>query len=51
MPADWEIAYNHYVNRKGFQMPNTLALLTKNRPEGYAFHWGLGTLTHCTDNI
>jgi len=28
-------------------MPETEKLLDCNRPEGYVFHWGLGTLSHC----
>jgi hypothetical protein len=30
----------------GWPMPQTAALLTKHRPEGYVFHWGAGSLTH-----
>lgn len=34
MPV-FEMAYNHYVNRKGLQMPYTEKVLRKIRPEGY----------------
>ena len=34
MPV-FEIAYNHYVNRQGMQMPYTKQVLDKIRPEGY----------------
>jgi hypothetical protein len=30
-----EVGYNHYCGRKGLQMPQTAALLSKCRPEGY----------------
>lgn len=47
--ANWEIAYNHFTVRKLLKMPKTQALIESHRPEGYGFHWGLGTLTHfCT---
>jgi hypothetical protein len=42
----YEIAYNHYVNRKGLTMPATRLLIEYGRPDGYQFHWGLATLTH-----
>lgn len=31
----YEIAYNHFVRRKGFAMPYTLEVLKKIRPEGF----------------
>jgi hypothetical protein len=31
----FEMAYNHYVNRKGLSMPYTLQVLKKIRPEGF----------------
>lgn len=34
MPV-FEMAYNHYVNRKGLQMPYTEKVLQQTRPEGY----------------
>lgn len=34
MPV-FEMAYNHYVNRKGLQMPYTEMVLQQIRPEGY----------------
>jgi hypothetical protein len=41
-----QVAYNHYVGRRGLQMPWTQQLLERFWPEGYDFHWGAGTLTH-----
>eukprot|EP00878_Enallax_costatus_P024210 GHUV01025815.1.p1 GENE.GHUV01025815.1~~GHUV01025815.1.p1 ORF type:complete len:268 (+),score=78.55 GHUV01025815.1:397-1200(+) len=46
LPCGWEVGYNHYKGRMGWEMPNTAAMLAKHRPEKYVFHWGLGTLTH-----
>jgi hypothetical protein len=42
MPCVWDIAYNHYVNRKKLTMPETEKLLAgKNRrPEKLTFNWG-----------
>jgi hypothetical protein len=43
----WEIAYNHYHNRKGMDMPYSRQVVAKIRPEGRDIHqmpWG--TLTH-----
>jgi hypothetical protein len=45
-PSSWEIAYNHYKNRKGIQMPNTEVLLNKIRPCNFELHWGYDTITH-----
>ena len=41
-----QIAYNHYVGRRGLEMPWTRKLLERYWPEGTDFHWGTGTLTH-----
>ena len=41
-----EVGYNHFAGRRGLQLPQTAALLAQCRPEGYEFHWGLGSLTH-----
>lgn len=46
LPCGWEIALHHIERRLGIPLPATRELLAKNRPEGYVFHWGLGTLTH-----
>jgi hypothetical protein len=46
LPCGWEVGYNHYKGRMGWDMPNTAAMLAKHRPEDYVFHWGMGTLTH-----
>jgi hypothetical protein len=45
-PCAWEIARNHFVNRRGLPMPYTDNLLKRLRPCGYVFHWGYDTLTH-----
>jgi chitodextrinase len=44
----WEIGYNEFVNREGLSMPNTLALLTANRPMTYdgTHQSAWETLTH-----
>ena len=44
MPSSWEIAFNHFVNRKKEVLPETTRLLQKprHRPEGMAFNWGPG---------
>lgn len=46
LSCSWEIGYNHYVNRRKRQMPETLKLLSKpmTRPEGMTFNWGPGWL-------
>lgn len=44
--SNWEIAYNHYANRKKMPMPHTKALLERSRPETMIFQFGMGTLTH-----
>jgi hypothetical protein len=43
----WEMAWNHYHNRRGLPMPHTQRVLEKIRPEGAAWtsdHPGFGTL-------
>ena len=45
--AVFEIAYNHYVERKGLEMPYTQIVLERIRPEGEAFtcdNAGFGSL-------
>lgn len=45
----WEIGYNHFANRVGLSLPNTLALLTDYvRPSNYraALHMCFETLSH-----
>ena len=40
----YEMTYNHYVNRRGLDMPYTRKVLDKIRPEGYFYeHFGFGT--------
>lgn len=42
----WEIAFNHFVNRKGERLPQTEQLLTAIRPTGSSHHMAWETLTH-----
>ena len=44
--ANWDVAYNHFVNIKRMAMPKTKAMLEKHRPENQMFQSGYGTLTH-----
>jgi hypothetical protein len=41
-----EVAYNHYVNRMGNSMPNTLTFINGVRPMGYDHHMVWETVTH-----
>jgi hypothetical protein len=42
----WEIAYNHFHNRLGVDLPNMAAVLPKIRPTGVNHHMAWETLTH-----
>jgi len=42
----WEIAYNHFHNRMGFELPKTAAVLPTIRPTGVNHHMAWETLTH-----
>ena len=42
----WEIAYNHYHNRMGFNLPQTLAVIQTIRPTGANHHMVWESLTH-----
>ena len=42
----WEIAYNHYHNRMGVELPRMSAVLPTNRPTGVNHHMAWETLTH-----
>jgi hypothetical protein len=42
----WEIAYNHYHNRKGHPLPKMAVVIAKNRPTGVNHHMAWETLTH-----
>jgi hypothetical protein len=46
--CQFDMVYNHYVNRKKLKMPNTNELLSRigNRPDDIIFDSGLTTLTH-----
>jgi Alginate lyase len=45
--STWEIAYNHYHNRMGMELPQTEKLiLTRARPTGADHHIDWETLTH-----
>ena len=42
----WEIAYNHFHDRLGNQLPKIGAVLPTNRPTGVNHHMNWETLTH-----
>jgi hypothetical protein len=42
----WEIAYNHFHNRLGINLPKMAAVLPTNRPTGVNHHMTWETLTH-----
>jgi hypothetical protein len=42
----WEIAYNHYHNRLGLDLPKMAAVLPTNRPTGVNHQMAWETLTH-----
>ena len=42
----WEIAYNHFHNRMGVDLPNMAAVLPRIRPTGVNHHMAWETLTH-----
>jgi hypothetical protein len=42
----WEIAYNHYANRKHLALPNTRQFIAKIRPTDADHHMVWQTLTH-----
>ncbi len=42
----WEIGYNHFHNRMGQLLPNSLALIGTIRPTGTDHHMAWETLTH-----
>jgi hypothetical protein len=43
----WEIAYNHFHNRRGMALPNTLRVVNAVRPTGaVSFHMAWESLTH-----
>ena len=45
--STWEIAYNHYHNRLGMELPQTeKVILTRARPTGAGHHINWETLTH-----
>jgi hypothetical protein len=45
--STWEIAYNHYHNRLGMELPQTeKVILTRVRPTGAGHHIDWETLTH-----
>jgi hypothetical protein len=46
LPNGFELGYNHFAGRLGMSMPETAALLARNRVDWYEFCWGLSTLTH-----
>ena len=42
----WEIAYNHFHNRKGLELPKMATVIPCNRPTGVNHHMAWETLTH-----
>ena len=42
----WEIAYNHYHNRIGRDLPKMREVVLHNRPTGVNHHMAWETLTH-----
>jgi len=42
----WEIAYNHFHNRLGKDLPRMVAVIRGNRPTGVNHHMNWETLTH-----
>ena len=42
----WEIAYNHFHNRLGMDLPKMAAVLPRNRPTGWNHQMAWETLTH-----
>jgi len=42
----WEIAYNPFHDRMGFELPKIAAVLPTNRPTGVNHHMTWKTLTH-----
>jgi hypothetical protein len=42
----WEIAYNHFHNRLGIDLPRIAAVIPSNRPTGVNHHMNWETLTH-----
>lgn len=46
MHPTWEIAYNHFHNRMGMDLPKMGAVLPSNRPTGVNHHMAWETLTH-----
>jgi hypothetical protein len=50
MPT-YEIVYNHFVNRRGLEMPFTKKLLEKLRPLGVDKHMAWETMTHANTGM
>jgi hypothetical protein len=46
MHPTWEIAFNHYHNRLGYDLPKMAAVIERNRPTGVNHHMAWETLTH-----
>jgi|GEM_PF-238637 len=42
----WEIAYNHFHDRMGYNLPKMSAVIPTNRPTGVDHHMAWETLTH-----
>jgi hypothetical protein len=46
VPGTFEMAYRHYVGRRGLTMGQTQKLLSERRPQGRNTSWGWDTVTH-----
>jgi hypothetical protein len=44
----WEIAYNHFHNRLGIDLPKIAVVIPTNRPTGVNHHMTWETLTHAS---
>lgn len=47
----WEVAYNHFANREGLSLPETLAMVQRVRPTKAVNHTVWETLTHAAPDV
>jgi hypothetical protein len=45
IPANFEAVYYQFAVKNSMNMPKTLELLKRHRPEVYDMHWGMGTIS------
>jgi hypothetical protein len=45
IPANFEAVYYQFAVQNNINMPKTLELLKRHRPEVYDMHWGMGTIS------